>query len=135
MGLYYTMKLRPNSAGLFLYVDDECVAVRSIDGNIIAQWKLEEIVKRFEKKVSSIFLVSASVELIGNVEHFLYDRAKLLSGGTSVSILRNQFMRERLLLDLRLHDADTYARNHGTGFRVYHSHLEDLYSRIEELEL
>lgn len=135
MGLYYTMGLKPNSAGLFLHVDEESVAVRSIDGNIIACWELSKIALKFAEKVESVLLVSAFVELIDGTEHFLYNRARLLSGGTSVSILRNQFEQERLLLDLRLHDAGTRARNHGTGFRVSLNHLEGLYSRIEEIEL
>ena len=134
MGLYYTMGLKPNSAGLFLYVDEEFVAVRSIDGNIIARWKLSEIALKFAEKVKSVLLVSAFVELTDGAEHFLYGRARLLSGGTSVSILKNQFEQERLLLDLRLHDAGTRARNHGTGFRVSLNHLDELYSRIEEIE-
>ena len=135
MGLYYTMRLKPNSAGLFLHVDEEFVAVRSIDGNIIARWELSEIASKFAEKAESVLLVSAFVEWIDGTEHFLYDRARLLSGGTSVSILRNQFEQERLLLDLRLHDAGTRARNHGTGFRVRLNHLDELYSRIEEIEL
>src|SRR5687767_1908119 len=35
IGMYYTMSMQPNSAGLFLTVDDVNVSVRNIDGNII----------------------------------------------------------------------------------------------------
>ena len=45
MGMYYTMDLKPNSAGLFLLVGDSVVSVRSVDGTLIAEWELEEITK------------------------------------------------------------------------------------------
>lgn len=35
-GLYYTMSLKPNSAGLFLYVTDCDIAVRHISGEVVA---------------------------------------------------------------------------------------------------
>lgn len=135
MGLYFTMGLRPNSAGLFLFVAEDIVAVRSIDGAEIAKWQLTDLAQRFAKKVANVLLVSASVENRNNVEYFWFDRARILTGGTSVSILRNQFASENLLLDLRLHDAGTRARNHGTGFRVSLANLQNVYSRILELEI
>ena len=61
LGLYYTMDLKPNSAGLFLFVGDTSVAVRSTDGSLIAEWKLDEITKRFNAKVRSLLLVRARV--------------------------------------------------------------------------
>ena len=135
LGLYYTMSLKANSAGLFLYIGDKFIAVRSIDGTEIAKWRLADLALRFSEKVANVLLVSAAVEERNNVEYFWYDRARLLTGGTSESILRNQFSLENLLLDLRLHDAGTMARNHGTGFRVSLNNLHNVYSRIVEIEI
>ncbi len=135
LGLYYTMSLKANSAGLFLYVGDDYIAVRSIDGTELAKWLLADLAQRFSEKVANVLLVSAAVEIRNNVEYFWYDRARLLTGGTSVSILRNQFALENLLLDLRLHDSGTHARNHGTGFRVSLTNLHNVYSRIVEIEI
>lgn len=133
VGMYYTMGMKPNSAGLFLYVDSSSISVRHIDGNIIAIWQLAEIEKRFENKVKSVLLVKAKVEERDDIEYFFYDRARLLTGGTTQAILKNQFENEQLLVDLRLHDKGTMARNHGTGFRVYENNLENLYEKIEEI--
>jgi hypothetical protein len=133
LGMYYTMGMKPNSAGLFLTVDDTSISVRHIDGNVIAIWQLSEIEKRFEAKVKNVLLVKAKVEERDGVEYFLFDRARLLSGGTTQAILKNQFENEQLLVDLRLHDKGTMARNHGTGFRVFENNLENLYEKIEEI--
>ena len=56
-----------------------------------------------------------------------------MSGGTTQAILKNQFENEKLLIDLRLHDKGTMARNHGTGFRIYENNIESLYQRIDEI--
>ena len=134
MGMYYTMDLKPNSAGLFLFVGDTSVGVRSMDGSLIAEWKLKEITRRFNSKAKSILLVKAKVEERDRVEYFLFNRARLLSGGATPSILKNQFESGCLLLDLRLHDQGTMARNHGTGFRVHAKDLETFYQSIKEVE-
>lgn len=133
LGMYYTMSMKPNSAGLFLTVDDEAIAVRHIDGNVVAVWQLAEIERRFEAKVKNVLLVKAKTEERDGVEYFQFDRARLLSHGTTKAILKNQFESGELLVDLRLHDKGTMARNHGTGFRVFENNLENLYEKVEEI--
>lgn len=133
IGMYYTMSTRPNSAGLFLSIHDETIAVRHIDGNIIAEWKLSEVERRFEEKVKNVLLVKAKTEERDGIEYFSFDRARLLSNGTNKTILKNLFESGELLVDLRLHDKGTMARNHGTGFRVFENNLENLYEKVEEI--
>ena len=134
LGLYYTMSTKPNNAGLFLHVDDKAISVRSIDGNIITLWPLVAIERRFDAKIKSVLLVKAKVDVRDGVEYFLFDRARLLSGGTTAKIIKNLFENSKLLVDLRLHDKGTMVRNHGTGFRVYEGSLSDLYEKVEEVE-
>ena len=43
LGMYYTMGMKPNSAGLFLTVSETAIAVRNIDGNIVAEWQLADM--------------------------------------------------------------------------------------------
>lgn len=43
LGLYYTISLKPNSVGLFLYIKDKKISVRHIDGEIIATWNLDSL--------------------------------------------------------------------------------------------
>ncbi len=76
--------------------------------------------------------MNAFVEQRDDIEHFHYYRARLLRG-TGQSTLYHQFLAENIVIDLRLHDDITRARNHGTGFRVKQSKLPELFHEIQEL--
>ncbi|MCY4321824.1 MAG: hypothetical protein OXC37_05445 [Bdellovibrionaceae bacterium] len=49
--------------------------------------------------------------------------------------LVNSFISGDFVIDLRLHDKKTSARNHGTAFRVKEDRLINLFSNISEIEL
>jgi len=132
LGMYYTMSLKPNSAGLFLHITNESIAVQHIDGTVIAVWSLATISERFIQKFPALILVTALVELRDGIEYFHYQRAQLLKG-TNSFVLYHLFQSEKLRLDLRLHDKGTSARNHGTGFRVAERHLSELFSEIADI--
>jgi len=125
-GLYYTMSLKPNSAGLFLDVQDTELSVRHISGKVIVAWTMESIARRFTQKLPALIFVEAFTELRDNREYFHFHRATLMKD-TSPELLANQFREEHILVDLRLHDKGTMARNHGTGFRAFESHLPQLF--------
>ncbi len=132
-GLYYTMNLIPNSAGLFLQITDKDVSVRSIDGTLIVEWTLEAITTQFVKKIPALLLVSAFSEERDGIEYFHFSSAQLMKG-TSPQLLIDRFKAEHIVVDLRLHDKGTDgARNHGTGFRAYESSLPYLFSNITNL--
>lgn len=132
-GLYNTMTLVPNSAGLFLHLTDKSVSVRSIDGTIIVEWGLDVITAQFIKKIPALMLVSAFSEERDGIEYFHFSSAQLMQG-TSPQLLLDRFKAEHLVVDLRLHDKGTKsARNHGTGFRAYESSLPYLFSNITNL--
>lgn len=133
LGLYYTMSLKPNQAGLFLYVTDETISVRHISGEIIVEWDLETLAERFELKIPALILVSAFTEERDGVEYFHYFRAQYMTD-TTPELLANQFRSENILVDLRLHDKGTRARNHGTGFRAYEDKLPHLFKQIRDLD-
>jgi hypothetical protein len=132
LGMYYTLGLKPNSAGLFVHVTDENVTVRHIDGTIIAVWNLQQLTQRFVEKIPALMFVSAFSEERDGLEYFHYYRAQLLEETTS-DVLLNQFKQENIVLDLRLHDKGTSARNHGTGFRVNENHLPLLFKSVRDV--
>jgi len=131
-GLYYTMSLKPNSAGLFLNVQDDEISVQHISGQLVATWQLDVLAARFQRKIPALVFVSAFSEMRDRVEYFHYYRAQLLKG-TSAELLADQFRAENILVDLRLHDKGTRARNHGTGFRAYKDKFPLLFSNIRDL--
>ena len=130
LGLYYTMSLIPNSAGLYLHITDDSAVVRHIDGAEIAKWNLDRLAERFLKKIPAMILVSAKTEERDDVEYFHYMRARLLKN-TSADVLRQQFQEQNIVVDLRLHDKGTSARNHGTGFRAREDRLPFLFSETK----
>lgn len=132
IGLYYTMMLKPNSAGLFLEVLDEEISVRHISGQVVATWNLKQLAKRFIQKIPALIFVSAFTEERDEKEYFHFYRAQLMKD-TSPKLLANQFREENILVDLRLHDKGTMARNHGTGFRTYEDKLPFLFKSIKEI--
>jgi hypothetical protein len=131
-GLYYTMSLKPNSAGLFLDVRKTEISVRHISGEIVATWQLSDLAERFVQKIPALLFVSAFTEERDGVEYFHFSRAQLMRG-TSQELLADQFRAENIVVNLRLHDKGTMARNHGTGFRTYEDKLPFLFNNITDL--
>ena len=132
LGLYYTMSLKPNSAGLFLHVTKNDISVRHISGEVIAIWELEDLAIRFMQKIPALILVSAFTEERDGREYFHFYRAQLMKN-TSSDLLADQFKSENIIVDLRLHDKGTMARNHGTGFRTFENKLHLLFNQIRDI--
>ncbi len=131
-GLYYTMSLKPNSAGLFLDVGKNEISVRHTSGEVVATWQLKTLAKRFMQKIPALLFVSAFTEERDGLEYFRFYRAQLMKG-TSPELLADQFHAGNIQVDLRLHDKGTTARNHGTGFRTYEDKLSSLFQNIADL--
>ncbi len=132
LGMYYTMSLTPNSAGLFLTVNNEEISVQHISGEIIATWQLSILAERFSQKVPALLFISAHTEERAGIEYFHFYRGQLMRD-TTKELLSELFKTGNLLVDLRLHDKDTMARNHGTGFRTFEDKLPLLFKKIEDI--
>ncbi len=52
---------------------------------------------------------------------------------TTKELLCELFKTGNLFVDLRLHDKETRARNHGTGFRIFEDKLPLLFKKIEDI--
>lgn len=131
-GLYFTMSATPNSTGLFIKITDENVWVQHTSGEIVVKWDTAALADQFRKKVPAMILATAHVEERGGREYFHFYSARLLTG-TSSELIADQLRYGNMLIDLRLHDKGTMARNHGTGFRAPESRLDKLFQRVEEL--
>lgn len=132
LGMYYTLSLEPNSAGVFITVNKKELLIQHISGVEIASWKLSDITKRFLQKIPALLFVSAHTDKQDGDEHFHFYKAQLMRGTSSKRLLK-LFSSGDLLVDLRLYDKGTRARNHGTGFRVSEKNLPLLFDNIEEI--
>ncbi|KQB36311.1 MvaI/BcnI family restriction endonuclease [Acidiplasma cupricumulans] len=130
LGLYFTMSFTQNSAGLYLYLENDAVSVRHIDGNVLVRWKFSDLQEQFNNKIPALVLVYARSEFRGDDEYFEFYKALLLKG-TTKDILKESIKNGVILIDLRLHDKGTMARNHGTGFRVHEKDLPLIFSMSE----
>ena len=134
-GMYYTLNQHPNSAGLFTVCNDDTIQIQHISGEVILQWTIDSIAERFSQKIQALILVSAKVEMRDGREYFYYYRARLLKGNMKKKALTNAFISGDFVIDLRLHEKATMARNHGTGFRVKENKLINLFSNISDIEI
>lgn len=132
LGMYFTMSRKPNSSGLYLEVDEEAATVKHTSGTVVASWSLDTLAKQFARKLPALIVVSALSEIRPDGEYFHFTRAQLLKD-TSADIMRAQLAEGNVLVDLRLHDKGTCARNHGTGFRAFEGALPLLFKDVTDL--
>lgn len=132
LGMYFTLSPKPNGTGVYLELTDEEARVVNSDGTLIGCWNLEVLANKFAAKFPGLLLVSALSKIEDGQEYFKYTRASVMKG-TSAEIWKERLIDGTVLLDLRLHDKVTRARNHGTGFRTDEDKLPLLFSEIEEL--
>ena len=124
--------MTPNSAGLFLTVNHKDISVQHTSGEIIATWQLSNLAERFAQKIPALLFISAHTEERAGIEYFHFYRGQLMRD-TTKELLSELFKTGNLLVDLRLHDKETMARNHGTGFRTFEDKLPLLFQRIEDI--
>ena len=134
LGLYYGITKSTNRAGLYLLINDDHLSVKHTDGNLIVQWALDDIVDKFNQKVSSLLLVKAKSEYRDGVEYFKFCRAQLLTGGVNKANIKMHLETEDLVIELRLHETTGAARNHGTAFRINESKLEQVYTQVRSID-
>lgn len=132
MSLFVTLSRTPNDAGLFLQIDDEMISARHTSGEILAEWRLAYLAERFRRKFPALILITAASEMRSGVEWFHFNRARLLTE-TSPDRIREAFVAGNILVDLRVYERGTSARNHGTGFRAREDRLPMLFRNIREL--
>lgn len=132
MSLFVTLARVPNAAGLFLQIDEETISARHTSGEILAEWQLSYLAERFSRKFPALLLVTAATEMRDGIEWFHFTRAQLLTD-TSPERIREAFIAGNILVDLRLYERTTSARNHGTGFRAREDRLAALFRNVREL--
>jgi hypothetical protein len=132
LGLYFTLFFTPNESGLFLRVENKTISACHTSGAVLAEWNTEVLSQQFKKKMPSLVFVHAESEMREGVEWFKYERAELLTEPSGEKFLE-QIKKGNVVIDLRLHDRGTSARNHGTAFRTQDDNLSSLFKNVREL--
>ncbi|MCD6481807.1 MAG: hypothetical protein J7L31_06015, partial [Thermoplasmata archaeon] len=55
--LYCTVNTRPNPQGLYLKVEDEKLKLYHVDGTLIAEWDINDLVETFKQKMPALVVV------------------------------------------------------------------------------
>lgn len=136
MGLYFTLRHEGEitQTGLKLVGDkkQDTVSVLDEEGKILAQWTMEKIAKKFMEKIPALVVVTAESEHKPGGEHFKYTEAMFYTNPVAEKICQ-QILAGNVSVDLRMHDAITKVRNHGTAFRVYEQAVGELFENKQKV--
>ena len=73
------MSQKPNSTSLFIYITNDYIQIRHLDGILLAEWYLDNLVKRFKEKTPAMLYITAEVEVRDGIEYFHYIRSTFKS--------------------------------------------------------
>lgn len=140
MGMYYTLTTVPNSKGLFIWLDDDRIQVRNIDGTIILDYSISTLVERFNKKIGDLILIYSERKGENGTYYYKYLRGIYYRGETTENMIRQLFKQNIIKIDLRLYPRKKKesnkesSRNHGTGFRIQEKDIIKLYRSSKEIK-
>ena len=102
-------------------------------GRLNIYWRVEDLQKKFEKKIPALVYVSADQKYVQKVEHFHFNEAYLLED-FSFEKFKEMVKRDEVVVDLRMHyKPDGSVRNHGTAFRVKIQKVYDAFKNKKQL--
>lgn len=117
-----------NNRGLSIVTTDEYCAVVHGD-TIIVKWDWETLVNQFAKKFPACVKVFADVEKRDGVEYFHYNEAYRFIR-TDKNLFRTAIENDIIVIDIRMRTQNNIGkslRNRGTGFRINHGRMEELF--------
>ena len=139
-GMYYTLTTKPNSAGLFIWLEDEDkIQIRNIDGTLLLDYPILSVVEKFNFKIKNMILIYSEREERNGIYYYKYLIDRYFNGGTNKNIIRQLLKENHITIDLRLHPKKSKetgresSRNHGTWFRIKEKNLEKLFSKNIEI--
>ncbi len=132
--LYCTVDTRPNAQGLYLKVEDENLRLYHVDGTLIAEWSISNIIETFRKKMPALVVVMADSRLNSEEkEEFFFDEAYYLVNPDADNFI-HLLKQNIIVVDVRMHLKENGAvRNHGTAFRIDERYLYLCFERKERL--
>ena len=133
--LYCTVNTKPNNQGLYLSVHDTTLNLNHVDGTLVAEWKISNLIETFEKKMPVLVIVFADTRINSNEkEEFWYNEAYFLEHpdvDNFIHLIKN----DKIIVDIRMHlkNNNSTVRNHGTAFRIDEQFLYLCFGKKERL--
>ena len=117
--LYCTVNTRPNAQGLYLKVEENLLRLYHVDGTLIAEWKIEDLVRTFKEKMPALVVVMADTRINSEEkEEFWFNEAYFLKE-PNIDNFIDLLKKDIIIVDVRMHIKKNGAvRNHGTAFRI-----------------
>ena len=119
--LYCTVNTNPNQQGLYLRVEDTdtMLELRHIDGTLIAEWKIKDLIRTFQEKMPALVEVLADTRINSEEkEEFFFNEAYFLKKPDMDNFM-DLLKKDIIIVDIRMHIKKNGAvRNHGTAFRI-----------------
>lgn len=134
-GLKVTLKASDfNSQGLKLEIKDKENKLNIIhkEDGIICYFLIDELMQKIKAKLfENLLLVFADTKTRNGAEYFHYNKAVLLSKLSAKGF--KKLLSEGLIVwEFRMHIKDSGGvRDHGAGFRLNKSHIDELYEERE----
>jgi len=132
--LYCTVNITPNQQGLYIKVEDELLRLYHVDGTLIAEWKIKDLVKTFQEKMPALIEVLADTRINSEgKEEFFFNEAYFLKNpdiDNFIALVKKGI----IIIDVRMHLKKNGAvRNHGTAFRIDEQFLLLCFANKEKL--
>lgn len=124
---------------LKFFSNNESVGILSPNGDTIAEWSLDTLVKTFEDKIKQLVVVTAEMSMgAGGSDYFIYRNAFHYHGFSKTKI-RAAFLQNVITLNLHIEsivireDKTWKIKNRGTAFRINDDKLEKLFENKDVL--
>jgi len=117
--LYCTVNTKPNAQGLYLKIEDEKLRLYHVDGTLIAEWDIRNLVKTFKEKMPALIVVMADTRINSEgKEEFYFNEAYFLKD-PDIDNFIHLLKKDIIIVDIRMHiKSNGSVRNHGTAFRI-----------------
>jgi hypothetical protein len=132
--LYCVVSNEPNPQGLYLSIIGDKLGLFHKDGNLIAEWKLDDLRGTFAFKLPNLIVVIADSRINSRGrEEFAYNEAYHLQGMNINTFLR-YIQKGIIVVDIRMHLKKAGGvRNHGTAFRIDEKYLADCFKKKTDI--
>lgn len=122
--LYCTVASNPNNQGLYLSVKNKYLYLFHINGELIAEWQIKNLIDTFKNKMPAAVIVYADTRINSeDKEEFHFNEAYLLKTPNQNNFI-DLIKKDIIIVDIRMHlNKNFTVRNHGTAFRISENFL------------